>query len=166
MTPPREVDPAAEIAAAEAAIEADELEALEAAVAAAEAEEVLASLGHTSTVVDASGRESYGAGGVMEPGPRKRKGKRKPPPRAAAKANRTPRQEPDPTPELLTALTPKLDPDGILVLRTPTGVTPPTHRGLAEPESHAYGGMTLHFYAVDAIARDAAMLTAKSADRG
>ena len=156
--PPRRVDPAAEVAAAQEAIEAEELAALEAAVARAEAEEVAASLGHTSRVVDATGRESYGGAPVQEPGPRKRKGKRKPPPRTAA-AGRAARAEPDPTPELLTALTPKLDADGILVLRTPSAVQPPRHRGLAEPESHRYGGMTLHFYAVDPVARDAAALT-------
>lgn len=162
VKPPPAVDPAAEIAAAEAAAEAAELEALEAAVAAAEAQEVLASLGRTSCMVDAVGRESYGGGAsVPEPAPRKRKGKRKPAAKAVTPGTRrSPRAEPDPTPELLTALTPKLDPEGILVLRTPAGVTPPTHRGLATPESHRYGNMELHFYAVDAVARDASKLSA------
>ncbi|BAM02888.1 RsmD family RNA methyltransferase [Phycisphaera mikurensis] len=169
VRPPREVDSAAETAAAEAAIEAAEFEALEAAVAAAEAEEVLASLGRSSGVVDAIGRERYGgvADAPREPGPRKRKNKnnRKPPARAS-RPTREPRQEPDPTPELLAALTPKLDEDGILVLRTPAGVQPPLHAGLAEPESHRYGGMVLHFYAVDPAARAAGALARGSADRG
>ena len=168
--PPRRAGPAAEAAAAEASAEelaeAEELAALEEAVARAEAEEVAASLGHGPAVVDASGRASYsGAAAVPEPGPRKRKGKRKPPPKHRpahpahpARPARPARAEPDPTPELLAALTPKLDADGILVLRTPSDASPPRRRGLAEPESHRYGGMTLHFYAVDPVARDAAGL--------
>ena len=47
---------------------------------------------------------------------------------------------------LMAALLPKLEPGGVIVLRTPTDIEPHELTGYDGPASFKYGGMTLHFY--------------------
>lgn len=47
---------------------------------------------------------------------------------------------------LSAALLPKLEPGGVVVLRTPTGADARELDGYDGPASFRYGGMTLHFY--------------------
>ncbi|MEX2216333.1 MAG: RsmD family RNA methyltransferase [Phycisphaeraceae bacterium] len=47
---------------------------------------------------------------------------------------------------LIAALLPDLEPGGVVMLRTPTEVTPDAVEGYMDMKRHEYGSMALHFY--------------------
>lgn len=48
--------------------------------------------------------------------------------------------------DILTALTPHMEPGGVCMVRTPAGIETELVEGWMEPKRHNYGSMTLHFY--------------------